>query len=813
MHEQINGLIDRFKDLHFPLADAQVDELLQSQSLIDTSSTASEFTPYLHVLKDIFKQLRALQSKKNQLDAMVQQKNILAEIKKLRARSSDIKVELSLKKQGLDLNYQQIEMQSVEERTAQDPLQAMVNVSNLDSQKNRVSAILESTKTELKSIAELSDRIKLKKQNEELQLLVRELKEYSVVASAYDSETLSQLINSVQTELDSLSKLRLSLNNCQGNLAYSLSSKNLPVHIQNLDQTLSNLAQELESVDQKISSSHLDEQRKEELLAIYEKAFDPGLFIGDLKQRRDSISSYLSPMAWLNWGIYNQDYHQRKGALESEIYFLERLEEKTHLLAKHRAALSSKQKLQQSSTTSMQLLQSEETLVKQTQSALSLFYQQYGLNPASPLNELSESDLLANTIQTISYIHDMIERRTHASEILHRLHELSQSMTRLRVKNTIIETSLQDANDASAYQDHQEAPLESELEEKKQSKILLNKKSQLCQEFLSAVSDYDELEQEFKTIQASISKLKRTKSQHPTTTKGANSHKIQQDMVEHQDKLLAAFKELIVLGPIQKISDDNDASSKPFEEYDDLLISTTPSELHFCESIFKPWTDKINGLLHKLPDDLQTWYLQLSEALESKRLSKNDELRAVQLLRDIYFECKHNQDRSQKVLYEYRLISENLSNILPLKPALKPGKEMLPDIMDSKLKKTIETLYEKSKKLQSIYPVEAKLLYQATQSMHHAALEAEKPHSEASKDYSFSLLDDPRYNPLKKHRGFLKLWESIERFFSHLISKNKEAPEQQARESFCFFTTRTVKLIKKAEQEINDLNSKHQSII
>ncbi|HEO1498622.1 TPA: interaptin, partial [Legionella pneumophila] len=172
-------------------------------------------------------------------------------------------------------------------------------------------------------------------------------------------------------------------------------------------------------------------------------------------------------------------------------------------------------------------------------------------------------------------------------------------------------------------------------------------------------------------------------------------------------------------------------------------------------------------------------------------------------------ELKNQNDLS--VLLAYKRMCPNplqdIQNILRLKPALPILDESIDE--EQQLKNWPEELqkfHQQYVKLKKEHPLEAELFIQATHSLISIKHLMELPDAKTSSREAMPLItQDPRYEPLKRHRGFIKAWEYIEDFFRMLIGKLTGQDEYEYSKRPCFFKTRSHRLLEEADTMLHSM--------
>jgi hypothetical protein len=234
------------------------------------------------------------------------------------------------------------------------------------------------------------------------------------------------------------------------------------------------------------------------------------------------------------------------------------------------------------------------------------------------------------------------------------------------------------------------------------------------------------------------------------------------------------------------------------------------SKLPVSKSLLATTLDNIDKRHHKNlsllmnhPEEIQNWYHALHQSITELSFDESQCHKASQLLRDILFELQNKQDMSVIKAYMRLCPDPKLSvkPLLDLKPAL-----LIPDmsynetneLMDCPLE--LRPHYAHYFKLRNQFPVEAELFLQAVRTVHLIKLYMNIPGRKITQDQIPSLTVDPRYEPLKRHRGFLRVWELLEDLCRLIFAKITGQPEHEYINRPCrFFKPRSAQLLEEAD--------------
>jgi len=202
------------------------------------------------------------------------------------------------------------------------------------------------------------------------------------------------------------------------------------------------------------------------------------------------------------------------------------------------------------------------------------------------------------------------------------------------------------------------------------------------------------------------------------------------------------------------------------------------------------WHLQNMSLLEQHPPAVKEWYQKIYTSCDAYLVENPASFKPSYLIRDILFELQ--QKGNLDIINAYIRLCPNpekdLKNLLSFKPNLplvdKPFDEIA-DVLDAPSE--LKPLYAQYIKLKKGHPIEGELLLQAIQSLHMAKRATVLPDSKSSAEQIPSLSKDPRYEPLKRHRGFFKIWEAIEDLYRLIVGKIKGLQEYEYAKKPCFF--------------------------
>jgi hypothetical protein len=259
-----------------------------------------------------------------------------------------------------------------------------------------------------------------------------------------------------------------------------------------------------------------------------------------------------------------------------------------------------------------------------------------------------------------------------------------------------------------------------------------------------------------------------------------------------------------VLEPRSPSTPANESLAEPSELSSNCQQTIISKSSVFDQCHLQEWHNKnLEYLkLKNVPEEVSNWYTEVYNAILITPEESTFANKASQLLRDILFELQHKTDLA--VINEYMRIcptpSMDLKNLVNLKPAFMATDasfEVNEILLDCP--KELKQHYLHYMRLKKNYPFEAELFLQAIRSADWLLRNSDGSNSQLSANNIPLFAKDARYEPLKRHRGFLKIWEALEDFFRLLIGKITGQPEHTYRQRPSFFKTRSCHLIEEVD--------------
>ncbi len=787
MRERLERLILEVSQLDISVHET-VWNILRHPHPLNKQAFDDPLDPYIDKLNTVFERLNQLnKARLSVLKRGTVQKQLAGyrlERDKAAADIEALKSRINQKHETQNVLYEQIETLYL--AAADDPLMPITKISDIDGQIERVKYLL-------CQFQQIHQEIQLKNWFSERAVLIEELKQFNVIAPSDDREGHQVLYEKIQHDLETISNHQCALESIHEKLADCISDKRM----QDLIDTLPSLRERLKETTQSLDDFPLPAEKKQALIALFSQSLDRHQIKRQHEEEIAQLESQLNPFAWIRWTAYNQYYTERLQELKNELLFIERIEEQIIIessIAATEESISKFEKANDKSTPMMTLSEIREQALMRIKRL-----QSYGLHTDSldslmkSSTNISAADLLIIVMQAMVFSAHLKDKKIKAKEYLAQITKLNGNIRELQIQFDIVDNS---NNSSPGIQ-------EKLLSAKTASQSYYPKLILTCQKYLALIDELNKMTGQSRSLllsQRQLQKLIRREQ------RALDSQSVMAEPSSLVDNASSAIKELLELPPLKAVQVIED-STKEIEE------NKTPSKLIENKQEMRNWQNKIQRRYEDMPLPVRAWYSKLCESIDRQCHTNQDYYKTSQLFRDIYFELKY-PDKKQpcSVLFSYQSTFENpeqaLNLILGLKPAFSPLRESFGQIQDASIAHALQMLYKKSEQLKHYYPAEARLLYQATRSIHHAALLVEKNQGNNFKAYSGVILDDPRYERLKRHRGlFFKLWEKIASCSRYLIGKIKKENHSPTSSYCSFFATKSTRLLLEAEKKLSHLRT------
>jgi hypothetical protein len=234
-----------------------------------------------------------------------------------------------------------------------------------------------------------------------------------------------------------------------------------------------------------------------------------------------------------------------------------------------------------------------------------------------------------------------------------------------------------------------------------------------------------------------------------------------------------------------------------------IATEPEPSSVQNLQELeqLQKWHPQNCAVLEKHSEQIRNWYQDLFTIAEKAAQKIPFNYKYSHLIRDTFFALNHELDTVKQYISICPNPLENCDGLLALKPNL-PIYNYQPfdDEELTLLPVAFQALYAQHKSLKKNpqYSMESELLIQAMHSLLFVYRTKDQMHASEIPHIN----QDPRYEPLKRHRGFLKIWELIEDLCRLIIGKLTGQAEHEYSKRPCFFKTQSLRLLEKADHLI-----------
>ncbi|KTD28754.1 hypothetical protein [Legionella israelensis] len=780
MRKLIKQYIHFLTKLSFPFSGESLEEILNLSLPLTVNTLPVELQPHAKALNQIFQLCTTLKQKKQilidkqGLDEELKQKG--QAIKHCQEEISKLNLALVEQEKNLQSQYEEIENEYYKYTCITEPLIARTAFIDTKSQIRRIHEIHKEVKKNLQKIRHLQARKTLLQQQQKREEHICKLHQYGLSSASHFLDDFESLISGIKKENDALILAGQQLQDCQKHLAYHLSKDNIDKNIEQLQQLLIDLKKQL--LEENKEDEDLSEESKQALQSKFSQFANPQSLLEDKNAQLTNLTSYFSFSGWYEWvSNTTSDFQNKQQHLKEEIHFLERLNRQRTLQQKIIATEKSIERLSDllgnESEHSSELVSLAKTM-EDGYSLLKALHEKYG--PLLPIQEAhSPTHLFADLIMSISATENLADIKSNTLATLYEVKKLNEAITVLRLQHNVIEAHENDSIEL----------LELRINSEEKNEILLSELENSCIKYLRKVENYEQINQEIELKKSTQIKLKSSIQYLKKEIQDIEKLKVQSKVIEQDIE-----NSLQQLGKLPSFSENDYASSH------ELTLNT----VHFEQ--LNEWHAKIMHHMN-LSEELKEWYESLFIHLSLLLRDKKFFHQAFHLLRDIHFELEYPENIEFTVLKQYKTLCPNPAHDLDLLLQLKPQWPIdAPSkrLKNKKIEGVIQTLSDKCKELRSReHEREAELLSQATNTLYHRALAGENNEGIDT----IKLMDDSRYDCLKKHRGLLKIWQKVENAVHSLISKIWHRPSPSVLNRSCFFKTDSQKLLEKAEHELN----------
>lgn len=721
---------------------------------------------------------------------------------------------------------------------------------------------------EINSINSLEPKIRLLKLKHTLKDLFSALHSLNFICTELQpADWFDNSCIALQKALNIKVLFQLKLHNLYRQFTEYLSIANIKVQLKQFEQSLCATNSTLSALQLEINNIPLSEEQKQKLqgeLTLNTIEHQISLYQNQIT----TPLSYINLQSWAQWWFSNQQYNDRQKELVLFVRFLTltkehqlkqiHKQELTHLIERLNLLQVQNHLIEPDSSShpvdELRLLEEGSDLIhsspafqlsKTISSTPSIAEIYFELEANIPLieKEIAKQQLIIATIQ----------------KLIPKMHELHT----LRLNYHLSEHSDIDLPDISELE-HLFLVLNQQPEMLKD----LEKQIELCDNYLTATQQLIYLQEASNNINLDIQAI-RTELNKNKTPFSTQISEIEAKLSILQDDLIAKIRELngeviafedndgndnnephpdspVALDPsiITEISTDpildtrtvsqslipetpderievhdhliGSSSALPDLLEDSLVHSLEADKIHPIENnVQNPlldeelnkWNQQIISLLSHHPIEAQQWYLELFTLAKSNISNAPISYQYAHLIKDILFLTYHKN--SIELIHSYHQIcpspSENMAELLALKPIHPPAVALYNKAQIEGLALPFKKLYLHYTQLKQSYPIEAELLLQAMDTLYKF-----KELIDRNPSIHFNIPDiihDPFYQPLKRHRGFLRVWEALEDLYNALVRWIKGNVQNKYEGTSCFFKTNSHRLVEAAYLFVETSNS------
>ena len=782
----MNGLIEKIK------ADLKelnlVDNTSDLDSLFDSDSFNCAYAEKIDALNEHINTIHQIEKK---IAYFGQEKITLTKLEEqltsIQQEINDYEHKLVQHRTELTDTYSIIEKKINENMSLNDPTAPTYKITHVDGQQRNVLEYQNKLEHDIKEIEKRAAKLKLISLRKKIKTLLAQLSEVGVICSeANGMDHFKSLQFALSRERQQLEQLQSDINELNPLVATQLIQNQLCCEIEKINESLTNNRREHFLIEKKIESLALSHEEKDQLTIEYGTSPEQERLVpAGSSNKINTLVSYINPYAWHNW-YKTLEFIQLIGQQEE-------LALRNNSLTQKLTRLNIKLEKFRTNYNNNQLYEKAIELLNHP-----LIKDRYSPITVTQLNNA----LYARLLQTLPLINNLIDNKTFALNLVSELNSADQELDRFRTAHNIL------VENEFALTDDEQLQLTAKSPSKHiQEQSDIHDQLSLCQKFqgyytgLSKLRSHKiELEKKQKYIRESISKV-------PSSSQcKENLDLLDVELKEHQNHIKSGVRELAIS---RKEFDTSVAvkhsSLVKTEKSSTLPIGrlkkSTPNEQHI-----EYWHMSIAGLLPLLPQDIQDWYKLIHEAILTIEPDSSTYYQALHLLKDILYEIQHKSEWS--VLRNYKNLCSCPKEDLPILLALKPALPILPYTIyksDAKCPPQIKVLYQHYEQLRVSHYKEAQLLLEASCILHQLFLVNQANKEKSNPGKLPRLINDPRYNQLKKHRGFLKLWEYLEHLFWLIIEKIGGKTEQEYSKKSCFFKTKSINLLEQVNQDIQNM--------
>ncbi|QRN02664.1 hypothetical protein GH742_01560 [Legionella sp. MW5194] len=745
---------------------------------------------FLHDFRDLLQRWKGNADKQAAIAAINdEKKQNQREIRLIRDNLKSHNLESRKTKSQLEEPYQQLYEIYAKLQYQKDPILALPMYTGLREREVLISGLEETLTRELNNIKFNDLKLILNRNWLRISDIQRQLKELNITLISYnDIRLLRSELENIQGQIIGHERYLHEFTRYSQRLKESLSHQELSNTIKQLSDELEASQQTLKMLDKDIEQFTLPADVKRDLAYLFDQAPDKENLLYIKGWQQVISTSSLNPLAWMNW-LNNKNYAQNVQSMEQHYSYLSLLLKRYKL----QAAIESLSKRRDDAQTMLPEAPKEGQSESAPDSLNRTIIQLIQSYEPSYSSENSSSLELKQALDRLSLAASgNIGLLGKGLKLVQELCDLLSENTRLRTHNNIIHGNELQLTPTQIKELTEKTPAR-----KVRIEELIGQISQ-CKDYLARMQQVTLSDTHTMNLNLRVIKLKRRQKElREELERLPLPHELTLEQSQLETALELNLKQLKILLP------------EPVKDTVEDAIENHPlplkQEIEYHHKL-DVMHQNILPLLQGLDQGLIHWYQNLYIALRSQANDKKRYYQAAQLLRDIHFELEYPHPTTpHAVLLAYQTLTPNPDKdcalLLKLKPPV-PVMDTKPDeVKLPALKTRLDNLYAHQAGLQNKHPREAKLLEQATINLHQLAHVAEANEKREDLQDITECLVDPRYESLQRHRGFLKIVETLAQFITQLLRMISPRANDH-RHRFFFVPTCSSQLLQATRQEL-----------
>lgn len=654
-----------------------------------------------------------------------------------------------------------------------NPLSAIYNPDDNKGKLGLLKEYKETLAEQLLAATKANVTLMLFEQRQKINLLTQQLEELGVRVVDSTEASQTDMMTHLHERSKSLATLLSTLNELLTQLTETLTVHPAGPISSSLNPEIEETQARLSTITVQLAKLPLAAETKAQLIEAYDKSANKELLItqmeGDIRWRE----SWINAKSWIDW-YRDPQFSDKWTEQQKALGYLRLLHHRSELVASLQLFSNQPIVQQKPPTDDLVLLKIKQALMHAE------------LNRA--VEHCSPEELFKELINSIACVQNQIDRLNTTTALLSERHMLEQQIQSLQTRHLHLEElpSLEIIRQ-----------LQADSESRNQLITKLQAQSNQCDAAIDALAQLHTLTNELKALKKNKEKPK---------AQEIPSFRKQHMLLEQQIRELQA-------------DIDNDLSlldKPPFYQLEEPVLSNGFDENEMIEAdplvTLIYWNQKIQPKLRNQTLEFFNWYQRLYQALSNNLpMEQNNLLMQMdQVLHDIDFELNNPVPPGaynvlqawQSLCYQPNMQWRNLTEI---KPPVSPEIHELPAVNCYPVRKRLAQLYQQCQRLNRKYPREALLLEQATLNLHKMALLKQEYPQHPALENMPSILTDPRYDCLQRHRGFKKVWEWLAELFTSIRGLFSYQPPLSYRNRFVYTPTETVKLIRRTETALADM--------